>query len=75
MKIPYQQLSDEALQGVLDDFVLREGTDYGDFAEGQDSLSLPAKRLAVLNALKNGTAELWFDAETETTTLREPGSD
>lgn len=72
MKIPHQQLSADALQGVLDDYVLREGTDYGDFTEGQIAQSLAAKRAAVLQALERGTAELWFDAETETTTLREP---
>jgi len=73
MKIPYQQLSEEALNGVLDDYVLREGTDYGDFAEGSAGLSLAAKRAAVMAALVAGEAQLWFDAETETTTLRDTG--
>lgn len=72
MKIPYKELSDIALQGVLDDYVLREGTDYGDFAEGQASQSLEAKRAAVLALLERGEAELWFDPETESTTLRTP---
>ena len=27
--IPYQELSAEALRGVIESFVLREGTDYG----------------------------------------------
>ena len=72
MKIPYNELSETALNGVLDDYVLREGTDYGDFREGQEAQSLTAKRQAVLRLLQTGAAELWFDAETETTTLREP---
>lgn len=72
MKIPYQQLSPDALQGVLDDYVLREGTDYGDFVDGQVTPSLEAKRAAVLRALQTGAAELWFDAASETTTVREP---
>ena len=29
MKIPPSDLSDEALAGVIDSFVLKEGTDYG----------------------------------------------
>ena len=70
MKIPYEQLSQTALDGVLDDYVLREGTDYGDFAEGRPEHSLKSKRDAVLRALADGSAELWFDPTTETTTLR-----
>lgn len=72
MKIPYNELSETALNGVLDEFVLREGTDYGDFREGQEAQSLAAKRQAVLRLLESGEAELWFDAETESTTLRPP---
>ncbi len=72
LKIPYKELSEAALTGVLDDYVLREGTDYGDFPEGQSGLTLAAKRDAVLNLLKRGEAELWFDPETESTTLRPP---
>ena len=72
MKIPYKDLSEDALNGVLDDYVLREGTDYGDFAEGAASLSLEAKRAAVLGLLESGKAQLWFDPQTETTTLRLP---
>ena len=29
MKIPQQELSSDALVGVIDAFILREGTDYG----------------------------------------------
>ena len=74
MKIPYRELSAEALTGVIDDYVLREGTDYGDFAEGTDAHSLPAKRAAVQRALETGAAELWFDDSTQTTTIREADS-
>ena len=31
LAIPYQQLSADALDGILEDFVTREGTDYGDY--------------------------------------------
>jgi uncharacterized protein YheU (UPF0270 family) len=30
LKIPYDQLSPEALQGVIEGFVTRDGTDYGE---------------------------------------------
>ena len=29
MIIPYQDLSDDALAGIIESFILREGTDYG----------------------------------------------
>lgn len=29
MRVPHNQLSEEALQGVIEEFVTREGTDYG----------------------------------------------
>ncbi len=31
IKIPYVQLSPEALHGVIEEFVTRDGTDYGEF--------------------------------------------
>ena len=64
-KIPYQQLSAEALQGVIDGYVLQEGTDYGD-----QTYSLDQKRDAALGQLRNGTAQIWFDAETETVSIQ-----
>ena len=30
MIIPYEQLSPEALEGLLEEFVTRDGTDYGE---------------------------------------------
>jgi len=30
VKVPYNQLSPEALQGVIEEFVTRDGTDYGE---------------------------------------------
>lgn len=29
IEIPYEQLSEEALNGIIEAFILREGTDYG----------------------------------------------
>jgi len=31
MLIPHQQLSNDALLGVIEEFVTRDGTDYGEF--------------------------------------------
>lgn len=62
--IPLDALSREALQGVIDDFILREGTDYG-----ETEVPLERKRSQVLEQLKRGQARLTFDPRTETCTI------
>jgi len=62
--IPVNLLSPEALQGVIQEFVLREGTDYGD-----REVSLKTKFRQVKNKLEKGLAVLVFDDETETTNI------
>ena len=58
MIIPYQSLSEAALQGVLEAFVLREGTDYG-----HRDFSLKDKTAAVLQALQSGRAQIHYDPD------------
>ncbi|MEM9386068.1 MAG: YheU family protein [Pseudomonadota bacterium] len=65
IKIDSQLLSDDALLGVIDDFILREGTDYGEHER-----TLEAKRDQVRAQLDAGTAEIWFDPDSQTVTLR-----
>ena len=65
VKVPASTLSAEALQGVIDDFILREGTDYG-----PTEYSLEAKRSAIRRQLESGAAEIWFEPVSETVTLR-----
>ncbi|HAH80163.1 MAG TPA: hypothetical protein DCL88_02965 [Gammaproteobacteria bacterium] len=60
MKIPQQQLSAEALMGVIDAFILREGTDYG-----LQEYTLEEKRQRVLGSLASGDAEIHFYPENE----------
>ena len=59
--IPYTELSTEALRGVVEAFVLREGTDYGD-----REFSLEQKLAHVMNQLERGEAQIVFDPNTET---------
>ena len=59
--IPYQRLSADALDAILEDFVGREGTDYGDY-----SYSLEDKKFQVLAQLKSGQATLLFDPVQQT---------
>ncbi|MBU8910258.1 MAG: YheU family protein [Desulfobacterales bacterium] len=64
MKIPYDQLSPEALQGVIEEFVTRDGTDYGEI-----EVSLETKISQVLGQLKSGKTVIVFDQKTETCTI------
>ncbi len=58
--IPHTELSADALQGVLESFVLREGTDYGD-----GDYSLQQKVAHVLRQLERKEAHIIFDPDTE----------
>lgn len=58
--IPHRDLSAAALRGVLESFVLREGTDYGD-----REVSLEQKVAQVLQQLERGEAQIVFDAVLE----------
>ena len=60
MKIRPGDLSDEALEGVIDSFVLKEGTDYG-----HRDYSIQEKRDSVRKLLCSGKAELVYDKETD----------
>lgn len=64
MIIPYQQISPEALDGLIEDFVTRDGTDYG-----MEEVSLDAKVEQVRRQLKAGTVVIVFDAVLESVTL------
>ena len=63
-KIPVNKLSPEALQGVIEEFITRAGTDYGEV-----EVPAEAKIRQVKYRLENGSAVLIFDDETETTNI------
>jgi uncharacterized protein len=58
--IPHGDLSADALRGVLEAFVLREGTDYG-----ERDYSLDQKVAHVLRQLRRGEARIVFDPNSE----------
>lgn len=64
VEIPHTELSAEALRGVLESFVLREGTDYG-----EREYSLDEKVAHVLRQIERGEARIMFDPNTESVTL------
>lgn len=62
--VPYEQLSPEALLGVIKEFVTREGTDYGHV-----EVSFADKVAEVRRQLERGEALVLFDAKAETINL------
>ena len=63
-KIPVNKLSPEALQGVINEFISRDGTDYGEM-----EVSPETNFRQVKDKLETGSAVLIFDDETETTNI------
>lgn len=64
MIIPFEQLPPETLRNLIEDFVTRDGTDYG-----MHESSLESKVQHVKQALKTKQAVIVFDEETETCNL------
>lgn len=63
MLIPHRSLSPEALRGLIEAFVTREGFD------GADELPLETKVAQVRTRLDQGKAFIVYDEEDETFTL------
>lgn len=64
VEVPYGELAPELLHGLVESFVLREGTDYG-----EKEFSLEDKVAGVIRQLKKGDARIVFDPETESVTI------
>jgi uncharacterized protein YheU (UPF0270 family) len=64
VEVPHGDLSPDALRGVVESFVLREGTDYG-----ERDVPFEAKVLQVLRQLERGEAKILFDPVTESVDL------
>lgn len=58
--VPYDTLSEAALQGLAEAFVLREGTDYG-----AQPYTLAQKVAHVRSQLKRGDVVITFDPSSE----------
>jgi uncharacterized protein len=59
--VPHTELSEDALRGVVESFVLREGTEYG-----EKDFSLDQKLAHVIRQLERGEAQIVFDPGSET---------
>jgi uncharacterized protein len=62
--IPYEKLSSTALQGLIEEFVTRDGTD-----SGYTEKSLEENVDMVMNQLRRGEALIVYDEITETANI------
>ena len=65
MIIPHRMLSLEALHGVVEAFITREGTDYG-----PHEVPLATKVAQVRHQLDAGTAVIVYDEATDSWTIQ-----
>jgi uncharacterized protein len=64
IEVPYRELSALALRGLIEAYVLREGTEYG-----ERDHSLDEKVAAVMVQLERAEARILFDPETHAVEL------
>jgi len=58
--VPHTELEADLLRSVVESFVLREGTDYG-----EREASLESKVASVVRQLERGEAQIIFDPQSE----------
>jgi uncharacterized protein len=64
LEIPFERLSADALLGVIEEYVTREGTEYG-----LNEVTLETKIAQVRRQLERGEVVVLFDARNETVNL------
>lgn len=64
MIVPWQQISKDALNGIIEEFIMREGTDYG-----EQEASLEKKKQDLLAQLQTGQIVLVYSELHETVNL------
>lgn len=65
VQIAAEQISQEALDGLIDEFVTREGTNYGI----EEERTLEGKRQAVLSQIERGEVVIVFDTDSATSNI------
>jgi uncharacterized protein YheU (UPF0270 family) len=60
VEVPHTELTAELLHSVIESFVLREGTDYG-----EREFSLEEKVARVMRQIERGEAQIVFDPRTD----------
>jgi hypothetical protein len=62
--VPHADLAADLLRAVIESFVLREGTDYG-----EKEFTLDQKVERVIRQLERGEAQIVFDPDTESVNI------
>lgn len=65
VEIPFEQLAPETLVGVIEAFILRNGTDYG-----TEEVKLETKVAQVKRQLERGEAVIVYDLTTESCSIQ-----
>jgi len=65
MDIPHEELSDVALRGIIEEFITREGTEYG-----ASEVPLDTKVAQVAAQIRRGEVVIDFDPVTDTVDIR-----
>jgi len=70
VEVPVERISREALDGLIEEFVTRDGTDYG-----SQERTLEEKKRAIARQLDRGEVVILFDPESETCNIvpKDPG--
>ena len=69
MEIPYEQLNSSTLQALIEEFVTRNGTDYG-----ENEVTMEEKVDQVMVQLKTGKSVIVFDAKSQSCNIVEKGA-
>lgn len=64
MIVPWREISADALEELLREYVTRDGTDYG-----EQEVALETKVEQVREQLNRGLAVVWFDEATESVNI------
>jgi len=67
--VPHTELDSDLLRAVIESFVLREGTDYG-----ESEIPLDQKVAHVVRQLQRGEARIIFDPDTDTVDIKVAGA-
>jgi hypothetical protein len=64
IEIPLDNLSEAAIEGIIESFILREGTDYGAV-----EISLESKKTQIRKQIARKEIKVFFDPNSESVTL------
>ena len=66
MIVPWQDVHADSLQNLIEEFVSRDGTDYG-----EHEIPVSSRVEQVRQLLRRGKVVIWFDEATETVSVFE----